>query len=193
MKKLQSTWYNMVGVLTAIAVVAGAALAAVNDVTSGPIKLIKEKQLSDGIRSVLNAEELQVERTDTLQGGQIVIYQTSAGTAVQASDPNGFAGEIKVLVGFSAQGDIAGYKVLESNETPGLGEKAKDWFASGKSSIIGKNPSKELKVTKDGGDVDAITASTITSRAFLRCVNTAYNALQSQMDAQSSATVQSDK
>ncbi|MBP5619270.1 MAG: FMN-binding protein, partial [Bacteroidaceae bacterium] len=63
----------------------------------------------------------------------------------------------------------------------------------GKGSILGKNPSKNnLTVSKDGGEVDAITASTITSRAFLRCVNAAYEALSVSADAESGATKQAN-
>ncbi|MBR0274375.1 MAG: FMN-binding protein, partial [Bacteroidaceae bacterium] len=81
-------------------------------------------------------------------------------------------------VGFDEVGAIKGYTVLEHAETPGLGAKAGFWFQKGeKGDIIGKNPGeKELTVSKDGGDVDAITASTITSRAFLRAINVAFHA-----------------
>ena len=188
-KKLESTLPNMVIVLTLIAVVAGLALGYVNSVTAGPIEEIKAQQLSDGIKAVLTADELNVEEPDTLDDGS-VIYRTDKGVAVQATDPNGFGGKLTVLVGFNAEGLIQGYRVLETSETPGLGAKAGEWFQKGqKGDIIGKQAGN-LKVTKDGGEVDAITASTITSRAFLRCVNAAYAALGSNQDAQTGATQQ---
>jgi electron transport complex protein RnfG len=82
-----------------------------------------------------------------------------------------------VLVGFDPEGKILGYTLLEHAETPGLGAKADKWFQKGeKGDIIGKSPAEPLTVSKDGGQVDAITASTITSRAFLLAVNNAYNA-----------------
>ena len=72
-----------------------------------------------------------------------------------------------------------GYTVLQASETPGLGAKAATWFQKdGKGSIIGKTPKDgDLHVSKDdksGNAVDAITASTITSRAFLKAINQAY-------------------
>lgn len=90
----------------------------------------------------------------------------------------GFGGELKVLVGFDAEGKIYNYSLLSHAETPGLGSKAADWFKEGnKGSIKGMNPGEQpLTVSKDGGQVDAITASTITSRAFLNAVNAAYGA-----------------
>ena len=79
-------------------------------------------------------------------------------------------------MGFDNEGKILGYTILKSSETPGLGAKAGVWFQkNGKGNVIGMSPKdKPLTVTKDGGDVDAITASTITSRAFLKAINQAY-------------------
>lgn len=194
MKKLESTWYNMALVLTLIAVVAGAALGYVNELTKGPIEQIKAQQLADGIKKVLNAQELKVEEPQTMEDGT-VLYQTDKGTAIKVSDPNAFGGTLTVLVGFDVKGVIQGYQVLETSETPGLGAKADTWFQTGgKGCIVGVNPAeKNLTVKKDGGEVDAITASTITSRAFLRCVNKAYAALAGKYtDADSGATKQND-
>lgn len=177
MKKLKSNLVNMTVVLTVISVIAGGVLAYVNQVTQGPIAAINEQKLQDGIKQVILGTtdgELNVEQPDTLDGGY-VLYKTDKGTAVMAIE-NGFAGPISVLVGFDEQGAIKGYTILATSETPGLGVKADTWFQKdGKGSIIGRNPGeKELVVSKDGGDVDAITASTITSRAFLNAVNNAY-------------------
>lgn len=191
-KKLKSTLPNMVIVLTSIAVIAGLALGYVNSVTEEPIRLIKEQQLSDGIKAVLAADDLKVEATDTLENGS-VIYRTDKGVAVQATDPNGFGGKLTILVGFDSEATIQGYRILETAETPGLGAKADQWFQEGqKGNIIGMSPAKNnMTVSKDGGEVDAITASTITSRAFLRAVNMAYEALgKAEVDGESGATIQ---
>ena len=183
----------MAGILTLISVVAGASLASVNEMTKGPIELIKQQTLESGIRAVLNSNDLQVQAIDSLQEGSVIIYRTDKGNAVQATDANAFGGNLTVLVGFAGDGTIQGYQVLETSETPGLGAKASFWFKEGKGSILGKNPSKNnLTVIKDGGEVDAITASTITSRAFLRCVNDAYEAQSMSADAESGATKQAN-
>ncbi len=187
MKKLQSTWYNMVIVLTVICLVAGAALGVTNMYTSTAIEQIKKQQLADGIKEVLGGGELTLLRADTVQGS--VVYRTDKGTAVQATDPKGFGGALTVLVGFDAEGHVLGYRVMDSSETPGLGAKAQQWFQkSGKGNIIGLTAGN-LSVKKDGGEVAAITASTITSRAFLRCGNAANNASAGKKaDAHSGAT-----
>jgi electron transport complex protein RnfG len=113
------------------------------------------------------------------------------GAAVE-STTMGFGGDLKVMVGFAPEGTILGYTLLAHTETPGLGAKADKWFQKGeKGDIIGKNPQEPLTVSKDGGQVDAITASTITSRAFLLAVNNAYNAYKvTPADGESGATKQ---
>ncbi len=199
MKKLPSTLPNMLCVLTLISVIAAAALAYVNKVTAGPIEENKARTLAEGINSVLGVSDAQVQETteaEDANGNPVTIYATDKGVAVKAIDPNGFGGKLTVLVGFADEGTIKGYTVLEHAETPGLGAKANFWFQQGeKGDIIGKNPGeKALTVSKDGGDVDAITASTITSRAFLRAVNVAFQAYAgaSAADGQTGATRQQD-
>ena len=197
MKKLPSTLPNMLIVLTLISVIAAGALAYVNKITAGPIEENKARTLAEGINTVLGVSDAQVQETKTVQdtnGNDVIIYATDKGVAVQAIDPNGFGGKLSVLVGFDDEGAIKGYTVLEHAETPGLGAKAGSWFQKGeKGDIIGKNPGqKELTVSKDGGEVDAITASTITSRAFLRAVNMAFHAYAgaSATDGQTGASQQ---
>ena len=207
MKKLESSLLNMVLVLTSVAVVMGAILALVNHLTEGPIAEQKEKALADGIKTVMVCEDLTVSNTDEVKqndakGKEMVytIYQVTdaqgqdLGAAVE-STTMGFGGDLKVLVGFDPEGNILGYTLLEHAETPGLGAKADKWFQKGeKGDIIGKNPQEPLTVSKDGGQVDAITASTITSRAFLQAVNNAYNAYKNTpVDALAGATRQTEK
>ena len=194
----------MVLVLTGVAVVTGAILAYVNHVTEEPIRAQKEKTLADGIKSVMGGGDLKVVKTDTVKqndakGKELtyIIYQTQdanqkdLGAAVE-STTGGFGGNLKILVGFDPEGKILGYTLLEHAETPGLGAKADKWFQKGqKGDIIGKNPKEKLSVRKDGGQVDAITASTITSRAFLLAVNNAYSAYKATpVDANTGATKQ---
>ena len=196
MKKLESSLVNMVLVLTGVAVVMGGVLAWVNHLTSGPIDVQKQQALENGIKTVMQADQLTVSKTDTVKATDAkgkeqiyIIYNNEKGAAVE-STAMGFGGQLKVLVGFDNDGNILGYTLLEHQETPGLGAKADQWFQKGqKGDIIGKNPSSPLTVSKDGGQVDAITASTITSRAFLLAVNNAYNAYKGQVaDVQTGAS-----
>ena len=189
MKKLESSLTNMVLVLTLVAVIMGGILAYVNHLTEGPIAEQKEKALADGIKAVMVCDDLKVAKTDVVKQNDakgkemtFTVYQiqdaqgNDLGAAVE-STTMGFGGDLKVLVGFDPEGNILGYTLLEHAETPGLGAKADQWFQDNmKGDIVGENPAEPLTVSKDGGQVDAITASTITSRAFLLAVNNAYKA-----------------
>lgn len=204
MKKLESTITNMVVVLVGVALITGCILAYVNHITQEPIKQQAAKTLAEGIKSVMGGVDLTVTKEDTVKqtvsGKELtyVIHETVGkdnkpiGAAVE-STTSGFGGDLKVLVGFDNDGNILGYTILQHSETPGLGAKADKWFQKeGKGSIIGKNPQKDnLTVSKDGGKIDAITASTITSRAFLLAINQAYQAYKSlPIDASTGASPQ---
>lgn len=187
MKKLESSFKNMVIVLTSVAVLSGSLLGFMNEATREPIEQAKAKNLSSAIATIVPGfTDASVVTADTLDvdGTQYVINKVTngeefVGAAVESSSANGFSGVITILVGFDANGNITDYSVLSHAETPGLGSKMDVWFKTDKNkqSIVGMNPGNTpLSVTKDGGNVDAITASTITSRAFLAAVNSAYTA-----------------
>ena len=207
MQKLESSLKNMVLVLVGVALVVGAVLAYVNHITSGPIAQKAEQSLAAGIKSGMGTDDLQVaapeEVPQTIDGKEVTFIVhacsdksgNSLGAAVE-STTGGFGGDLKVLVGFDKEGKILGYTLLQHSETPGLGAKAGEWFQKGqKGDIIGKElKSGDLKVTKDEkgvNSVDAITASTITSRAFLNAVNDAYKTYAGKWkDGESGATKQ---
>ena len=189
MEKLKSSLTNMVVVLVVVAVVTSGLLAVVNHVTEGPKAVKAEKTLADGIKKVMCTQDLTVTSDETIttqdeKGKDVayVVYKVSdkagkeLGAAVK-STTLGFGGDLEVLVGFDPEGTILGYTILKHAETPGLGAKADTWFQKGqKGDVIGKSPKdKPLTVSKDGGEIDAITASTITSRAFLKAINNAYD------------------
>ena len=199
MNKIKSNLQNMVLVLTGSALICGGLLAYINNLTKPTIEAQAEKTLNEGISAVLGGnagerleEPTTVKRTVDGKEQTFVVYKMQNGTAVQSTDPNAFGGNLKVLVGFNTEGDILGYTVLEHAETPGLGAKAGEWFQKGQPGcIVGLNPGeKNLTVSKDGGDIDAITASTITSRSFLRAVQQAHLTFKSNTDANTSATAQ---
>ena len=203
MAKLKSTLPNMLLSLTGICLIAGAILAGVNAFTAGPIAVAKAAALEEAIKAV--APEFDNKPTEeaymavTADGDSLKIYPAkkgdeTVGGAVESNTLKGFGGEIKVIVGFDMKGTILNYSVLEHAETPGLGAKMQEWFRmdKGQQSILGRAvPAQGLQVVKDGGDVDAITAATISSRAFLNAVNRAYSAFAG-VDGLTSATPSSD-
>ena len=174
--------------LTIICLVAGAILAGVNMYTTGPIAASKAAALEAAIKAVTpefdNKPSEDAYMAVTAEGDSLKIYPATkggefVGAAVESNTKKGFSGEIRVIVGFDKAGKLLNYSVLQHAETPGLGAKMQEWFSTDKNkqSVLGRNLADGgLKVTKDGGDVDAITAATITSRAFLDAVNRAYSA-----------------
>lgn len=199
MAKLKSSLLNMFLSLTIICLVAGAILAGVNMYTSGPIAATKAAALEQAIKEVTpefdNKPTEEAYMAVTTDGDSLKIYPATkggefVGAAVESNTKKGFSGEIRVIVGFDVNGKLLNYSVLQHAETPGLGAKMQEWFRMDKNqqNVLGKNLADgPLKVTKDGGDVDAITAATITSRAFLDAVNRAYSAYAAS-DAHTGAT-----
>lgn len=189
MKKLKSTLPNMVIVLTCVALITGGLLAWVNHVTEAPKLAEQQRSLAADISKIMcgkTIKETDVKNITKEFDGKtyefVVHYValtngTPLGKAVE-STTMGFGGDLTVLVGLDLQGKVLGYAIRQTSETPGLGIKAEEWFQKdGKGSIIGKDPlSKSFAVSKDNGDIDGITASTITSRAFLKAVRQACEA-----------------
>ncbi len=184
----------MVLVLSGIALFAAGTLASMYEFTKGPIAASKVAKQQNAIKEVLPksfdhlAEPIEIENG----ADKLVLYKAYnaknefIGAAVESPSNNGFSGKISIMVGFNSQGEIVNYSVLEQKETPGLGTKMVDWFKTnkGNQSIIGKNPAlTNLSVSKDGGDIDAITASTISSRAFLSTIRNAYDAFLKNNEA----------
>ena len=180
MEKLQSSFKNMVLSLVTISVVAAGALAGVYVLTQASIEAQKKAKQEAAILSVLpeGATIAEPEEVNGLTVYKAYIDEQWVGTAVQTEE-NGFGGPQKIMVGFDAEGNIINYEVLEHQETPGLGDHIAEWFKNADKpgqNIIGRKATGAFTVSKDGGDVDAITAATISSRAFLSAINKAYAA-----------------
>ena len=193
MAKLESTFKNMVLSLVIISMVAAGALAGVYILTEKNIALQEAQKQQAAILAVL-PEGCTVAEPEEVEG--LTIYKAFKddqwiATAVETSEV-GFDGPQVIMVGLDAEGKVLDYVVLKQTETPGLGAHIDHWFkdAIGNRSIIGKKAGA-LAVTKEGGDVDAITAATISSKAFLKAINKAYAAIAAQsVEAATGATQQ---
>ena len=180
-KKKESTLINMLVALFVITAVSGGVLGLVYGFTKDAIAEVDQKKNEAAIQAVLPLEGDITYQADTLTTEDGIFPCNLAfdangnfqGAAVKTSE-GGFGGKIDMMVGFLADGTIKGTSVLSHAETPGLGANMTGKF---KDQFVDKNPADyRLIVKKDGGDVDAITAATITSRAFSKAVNKAYNA-----------------
>jgi electron transport complex protein RnfG len=186
MAKTESTFKNMVLSLTLISLTAAVCLGFVYEFTKEPIALSNLNKKLDAIKQVVpefdNNPNNERYMLPTGEGDSLEIYPAKkdnvlVGYAVNTFTNNGFSGYIGLMAGFKPDGTIINITVLEHKETPGLGTKmAEPEF---KEQFIDKNPEQYmLKVKKDGGPVDAITAATISSRAFCDAVQRGYNTLQ---------------
>jgi electron transport complex protein RnfG len=186
MARKESTFGNMVITLFLVTLLSSAALGFVYELTRKPIEdaLLNKRTLAFNIvlpqfdnEPLKDMYKVGIGK-DTFnfypgrKSGEVV------GVAIETTS-QGYGGEIKLIVGFLPDGTINEVAVLEHKETAGLGDKMikskSDWSIQ----FEGKNPENfKLSVTKDGGNVDAITASTITSRAYCEALQKAYKALK---------------
>lgn len=182
---IESSFKNMVITLFTVCLVASAALGGIYAVTQEPIAAAQTAKINAAIGGVVpefNNAPSEEKYTVDVDGKVATIYPAKkdgqiVGYAVEASTSKGFGGTIIVMVGFTPEGAVVNTSVISHAETPGLGAKIDDATSHFITQFNGRNPGeKGLVVTKDGGDIDAITASTITSRAYCDVVENAYKA-----------------
>jgi electron transport complex protein RnfG len=177
-KKMESTFLNMVVVLTLIAVISAFALGYVYTITKEPIEKGKIAKKNLAVKTVLPPFKTKEEKK--FGDSTIYVAKDDAGNYVGAAIETkalGFNDDVKLMVGFDKDDKIVKISVVDQKETPGLGTKMDE--SKFKDQFNGKDLSKfKSTVTKDGGDVEAITAATISSRAFSKAVKLAYHNLQ---------------
>lgn len=184
MSKKKDTFINMVVSLLLITMIAGLSLGFVNDLTMGPKAKAKLEKKVNALKLVLptfdNNPVNEVTKVISEKvADSIEIYPAFSsnqfvGAAVIGASEKGFSGLVKLMVGFTETGEIKNIEVLEQKETPGLGTKMKD--EKFLQQFRGKNPSTfNLLVKKDGGEVDALTGATISTRAFSEATQMAYD------------------
>jgi electron transport complex protein RnfG len=192
MKKLESTFINMLISLTLVALAAGVSLAYMNELTKGPKEEARKLKKLNAIKSVLPeitndpftekisyAIEGEKDSMDFYPGKS---NGEMAGMAIATYTNKGYSGLIRLMAGFDMEGNIVNIAVLEQKETPGLGTKiTTESFVA---QYLGKNPGKmNMTVKKDGGEIDAITGATITTRAYNHAVQRAYDRFMEEKDS----------
>jgi Na+-translocating ferredoxin:NAD+ oxidoreductase subunit G len=185
-KKLESTLTTMILSLVLIAMTMSAALGFVYLKTKGPIEAVSRQKENDAIRQVLPEFDSDPAKDRIEKNGVVVfnLYKENqpVGFAIKSFTDKGFSGHIEIMAGFLPDGTIHRVTVLSHRETPGLGTKMTDPKFS--SQFPGKHPNTFLlKVRKDGGQVDAITAATVSSRAYCDALQRAYNTLKIVTDS----------
>jgi electron transport complex protein RnfG len=174
----------MVFSLVVVAIISSSVLGYVYEVTKEPIaeaqKAKRAKAISDVVAAFDNnpVDDMykipSIGMTDSLEVYPAKKGGTDVGSAIRTYSTKGYGGDIWLMVGFQPDGSINRITVLEHKETPGLGTKMND--DKFKNQFYGKNPASfNLKVKKDGGEIDALSGATITSRAFGQAVQQAYD------------------
>lgn len=174
MKKKSTFLYVLRLALTLLVItgVMAAALALVNRMTAPVIAQSKEAKTQNAINAVLPGGGEAVAFTD--ETGLVAnVYASDKGYAVQVT-PSGFNGPMEMMVGVGKDGKVLGISIISHTETAGLGAVAAADSTAGQSfrdQFMGMEG--QLSVSKDGGQVDAITGATVTSRAVCEGVNAA--------------------
>jgi electron transport complex protein RnfG len=184
MAKKESTLFNMVSSLVVVTLVASTALGYVYELTKGPIaeaRLAKKVRAIDEVVSGYDNNPVDEMYKIAIEGAEdsLEVYPARmegklVASAIRSYSPKGYGGNVWLMVGLLPNGEINNIAVLEHKETPGLGTKMND--EEYKKQYIGQNPgSFMLDVVKDGGQVDALTGATITSRAFSEATQLAFD------------------
>ena len=190
---MESSLKNMVVVLFTITLVASAAVGGVYTITKEPIAQAKVAAVNAALQQVLPEYEATTSQTIEVNSLPIVAHTATVadkavGYAIESISKNGFGGAIRLMVGFDTEGTILNINVLEQKETPGLGTKMADEGNVLLLSLKEKKASEvNMTVKKDGGDIDALTAATISSRAYAEAVAVAYEAFKVASGQQSEA------
>ena len=187
---MKSTLLNMTAVLFGITLIASAGVGVVNMITLEPIAQAELAAKTEALNGVLPAFDETLSDELTIDDMIVTVHTASldgmtVGYAVEAISNQGFGGPVSLMVGFTPAGEVINVNVLKQTETPGLGTKMADEGNSLINSIKGQQLEQKklvggkLAVTKDGGDVDALTAATISSRAYVDAINRAWMAFKS--------------
>ena len=186
MAKKESTLKNMLVALMVITIVSGGVLGFIYGLTKPAIDKVEENKNIKAINEVLKTD-VAIATTESVVIEDLtynLAYDAEGnfiGAAVKTYSKNGFGGKIELMVGMLADGVINKVSVLSQAETPGLGANmVNDKF---KGQFDGKDPKNfKLMVKKDGGDVDAITAATISSRAVSEAIKRAADGFEANKD-----------
>jgi Na+-translocating ferredoxin:NAD+ oxidoreductase subunit G len=191
MATIKSSFVNLLLTLTIVTLVAGLSLGYVYQWTKEPIAQAQMAKQLKAIESVVqgydNNPVLEKYKVVTPDGKDSLEFFPARkgdeliGMAIKTKSSKGYSGDIWIMVGFNMTGEIQNIFVIEHKETPGLGSKM--ITPSFVNQFLGKNPEQmKLKVKKEGGDVDAITGATISSRAYSQAIQLAFDTFKSSSD-----------
>ncbi|RYV04034.1 electron transport complex subunit RsxG [Shewanella sp. OPT22] len=188
-------------ILAVFAMLCTAAVSVVNKVTEG--KIAEQKQLQR-LKVLEQIIPMQIHDNNLVTSCRAIVEPKALGTedavsafvafkkeqataiAIEAVAPDGYNGNIKLIVAADKSGNVLGVRTLEQNETPGLGDKIElsksNWVKSFNGKSLDNTSTKQWKVKKDGGEFDQFTGATITPRAYVKAVHKALDYIHNNFD-----------
>lgn len=181
MKPIKSNLFNMIMAMTVVSICSAASIGYVYQKTKEPIEKSKTMKISSAVTEMLGKFDNKPfeERTNLAEKG-LELYQAkengvTTSVAIKSYSNNGFGGKIELIIGMLIDGTVTGYKVIQQNETPGLGTKITENKFS--KQFVGLNAhSDNFELSKNGGEIDALTGATISSNAVVEAVKKAVTA-----------------
>ena len=178
---MKSNLFNMIAVLLIVAVCSAISIGYVYELTADPIAEAKKAKTVAAIKEmVTNFDNNPLEEKTLLGDEGVVLYPARedgiiTSVAIETSSNQGFGGKIELIMGVLMDGTVTGYKITQQNETPGLGSKVTEQDFSRQ--FVGLNTHNDnFSLKKDGGEIDAVTGATISSRAVVDAVRKAVEA-----------------
>lgn len=171
--------------LAVVAAVCGGLLVAVANKTAAARGAVAQRRTEAALNSLFGSERaasgafVPLDGLDAyaLVGDAAGVAPQFLGAAIRATSTHGYGGNIALMAAFDADGRLIDFAVLDAHETPGLGAKiARPEFRRG---FAGRLFSGPWKLRKDGGDIDAVTSATISSRAATEAIADAASRFES--------------
>jgi Na+-translocating ferredoxin:NAD+ oxidoreductase subunit G len=183
MAKKESSFINMVLTLAIVTAIASFTLATVYNLTAEPIAQAREAKRQFAISQVVpEFDRLESRKVAPPGGGDSLEFNFAfsnnelVGVAINTWTNRGYSGRITAMVGLDPSGKIIDVVHLQHAETPGLGDKIEKGKSNWSDQFKGLDPATaNIRVTKDNGQIDAITAATITSRAYCDAIQRAFD------------------
>ena len=178
---MKSNLFNMVAALLVVSVCSAVSIGYVQQKTAEPIAASKKTKIINAIKEMVgDFNNNPFEEKTALSGNEVELYPARqdgniTSVAVKSFSNQGFGGKIELILGILMDGTVTGYKVTQQNETPGLGSKITEEKFSHQFVSLNTH-SDQFKLSKDGGEIDAITGATISSKAVIDAVQKAISA-----------------
>ena len=181
MKPVKSSLFNMIVAMAVVSTCSAISIGYVFQKTKEPIENSKTMKISNTVEEILGKfDNKPFEERKKLEESNLELYPAKedgkiTSVAIKSFSNNGFGGKIELIIGLLIDGTVTGYKIIQQNETPGLGTKITESKFS--KQFVGLNAYDDnIKLSKKGGEIDALTGATISSNAVIEAVNKATKA-----------------